>query len=154
MRCKRGGGNVKAFLHPKSPIPGPAINARVVDDKNGRYTISFPTTYLGECDLYIQVNGRDIRGSPFVVNFLPISKLCLPKLNDVRKLGEKKCYLNYPQQGGGPWGIVVDHNGHIFVADYTINIRSMFLISRGSTSNHLANEDLEMDSCTILLALL
>ena len=70
IQCKRGGDNVEAFLHPKSPIPGPAIKATVVDDKNGRYTISFPTTYPGECDLYIRVNGRDIRGSPFAVNFL------------------------------------------------------------------------------------
>ena len=117
IRCKRGGDNVEAFLHPKSPIPGPAIKARVVDDKNGRYTISFPATYPGECDLYIRVNGSDIRGSPFVVNFLTNSGL--PKLNtNVRELGANKRYLNYPQQGGGPWGIAVDQNGQIFVADH------------------------------------
>ena len=117
IRCTRGGDNVEAFLHPKSPISGPAIKARVVDDKNGRYTISFPTAYPGECDLYIRVNGRDIRGSPFVVNFLP--KSGLPKLNKtVRELGANKGYLNYPQQGGCPWGIAVGQNGHIFVADH------------------------------------
>ena len=116
IRCKRGGENVEAFLHPKLPIPGPAIKARVVDDKNGRYTISFPTTYPGECDLYIRVNGSEIRGSPFVVNFLP--KSGLRKLNkNVRELGANKGYLNYPQQGGGPWGIAVGQNGHIFVVD-------------------------------------
>ena len=122
IRCTRGGGNVEAFLHPKSPIPGPAIKARVVDDKNGRYTISIPTTYPGECDLYIQVNRRDIRGSPFVVNFLPKSgspMSCFPKLNkNVRELGANKRYLKYPQQGGFPWGIAVGQNGHIFIADY------------------------------------
>ena len=117
IRCKRGGDNVEAFLHPKSPIPGPAIKARAVDDKNGRYTISFPITYSGKCDLYIRVNGRDIRGSPFVVNILP--KSGLPKLNkNVRELGANKGYLNYPQQGGYPWGIAVGQNGLIFVADY------------------------------------
>ena len=117
IRCKRGGDNVEAYLHPKSPIPGPAIKARVVDDKNGRYTISFPTTYRGECDLYIRVNGRDIRGSPFVVNFLP--KSGLHKLNkNVMEIGVNKGYLNYPQQGGGSWGIAVGQNGHIFVADH------------------------------------
>ena len=117
IRCKRGGDNVEAFLHPKSPIPGPAIKARVVDDKNGRYTVSFHTTYPGECDLYIPVNGRDIRGSPFVVNFLPKSHLPKFKKN-VRELGDNKGYLNYLQQEGGPWGIAVGQNGHIFIADH------------------------------------
>ena len=117
IRCKRGGDNVEAFLHPKSPIPGPAIKARIVDDKNGRYTISFPTTYPGKCDLYIRVNGRDIRKSPFVINFLPKSHL--PKLNkNVMELGADKGYLDYPQQGGGPWGVAVGQNGHIFATDY------------------------------------
>ena len=116
IQCKRGGENVEAFLHPKSPIPGPAIKARVVNDNSGRYTISFPTTYPGECDLYIRVNRSDIRGSPFVVNFLPSG---LPKLNkNVRELGANKGYINYSQQGGGPWGIAVGQNGHIFIADY------------------------------------
>ena len=117
IRCKRGGDNVEAFLHPKSPIPAPAIKPRVVDDKNGRYTISFPTTYPGECGLYIRVNGRDIRGSPFVVNFLPKSRL--PKLNkNVMELEGNKGYLNYPQERGCPWGIAVGQNGLIFVADH------------------------------------
>ena len=117
IRCKRGGDNVEAFLHPKSPIPGPAIKARTVNDKKGGYTIFFPTTYLGECDLYIRVNGRDIRGSPFVVNFLPKSRL--PKLKkNVMDLRDNKGYLNYPQQGGGPWGIAVGQNGHIFITDF------------------------------------
>ena len=117
IRCKRGGDNVEAFLHLKSPIPGPAIKARVVNDKNGRYTISFPTTYRGECDLYIRVNRRDIRGSPFVVNFLP--KSGLRKLNkNVRELGANKGYLNYLYLGGDPWGIAVGHDGHIFVTDH------------------------------------
>ena len=117
IQCKGGGDNVQAFVHPKSPIPGPAIKARIVDDKNRRYTISFPTTYPGECDLYIQVNGSDIGGSPFVVNFL--LKSGLPKLkNKVRELGANKGYLNYPQQGGYPWGIAVGQNGHIFIGDY------------------------------------
>ena len=121
IRCKRGGENVEAFLHPKSPILGPAIKARVVDDENRRYTLSFPRMYWGECELSIRVNGSDIRGSPFVVNFHSsgIPKSGLPKLNkNVRELGANKRYLNYPQQGGGPWGIAVGQNGDIFVAGY------------------------------------
>ena len=118
IRCKRGGDNVEAFLRPKSPIPGPAIKAKVLDDENGQYTLSFPITYPGECDLSILVNGSDVGGSPFGVNFLP--KLKTGELNkNVAELGANKGHLNFPQQPGGPWGIAVAPNGHTFIADYT-----------------------------------
>ena len=116
IRCTRGGDNVEAFLRPKSPIPGLAIKASVVDDENGQYTISFPITYTGRCGLSILVNGSDVRGSPFGVNFLPKPKPV--KLNkNVAELGENKGHFNFPQQPGGPWGIVVAPNGHTFIAD-------------------------------------
>ena len=116
IRCTRGGDNVDVFLRPKSPIPGPAIKARVVDDENGQYTLSFPITYQGECDLSILVNGSDVRGSPFGVNFLPKPKPV--KLNkNIAELGANKGHLNFPQQPGGPWGIAVAPNGHTFIAD-------------------------------------
>ena len=118
IRCKQGGDNVEAFLLTKSPIPGPAIKARVVDDENGQYTLSFPITYQGECDLSILVNGSDVRGSPFGVDLLPKPKPV--KLNkNVAELGATKGYLNFPQQPGGPWGIAVAPNGHTFIADHT-----------------------------------
>ena len=116
IQCKRGSDNVEAFLCPKSPIPGPAIKARVVDDENGQYTLSFPITYPGECDLSILVNGSDVRGSPFGVDFLPKPKP--GELNkNVAELGANKGYFNFPQQPGGPWGIAVAPNGHTFIAD-------------------------------------
>ena len=115
IRCTRGGDKVEAFLRPKSPIPGPAIKARVVDDENGQYTLSFPITYTGVCDLSILVNGSDVRGSPFGVDFL----LKPVKLNkNVAELRAKKGHLNFPQQPGGPWGIAVAPNGHTFIADH------------------------------------
>ena len=118
IQCKRGGDNVEAFLRPKSPIPGPVIKARVVDDENGQYTLSFPITYPGECDLSILVNGSDVRGSPFGVDLLPKPKPV--KLNKiVAELGANKGYLNFPQQPGGPLGIAVAPNGHTFIADHT-----------------------------------
>ena len=118
IRCTRGGDNVEAFLRPKFPILGPAIKARVVDDENGQYTLSFPITYPGECDLSILVNRSDVRGSPFGVNFLP--KLKPGELNkNVAELGANKGHLNFPQQPGYPWGIAVAPNGHTFIANYT-----------------------------------
>ena len=117
IRCTRGGDKVEAFLHPNSPIPGPAIKARVVDDENGKYTMSFPITYPGVCDLSILVNGSDVRGSPFGVNFLPKPKP--GELNkNVAELGANKGHLNFPQQPGHPWGIAIAPNGHTFIADY------------------------------------
>ena len=117
IRCKRGGDNVEAFLRPKSPIPGPAIKARVVDDENGQYTLSFPITYPGECDLSILVNGSDVRGSPFGVDLLPKPKP--GKLNkNVAELGANKGYLNFPQQPHFLWGIALSPNGHTFIADH------------------------------------
>ena len=118
IRCKRGGDNVEAFLCPKSPIPGPAIKARVVDDENGQYTLSFPITYPGECDLSILVNGSDVRGSPFSVDFLPKAKSG-KLIKNVEQIGATKGYLNFPQQLGGLWGIAVAPNGHMFIADNT-----------------------------------
>ena len=118
IRCTRGGDNVDAFLCPKSPNPGPAIKASVVDDENGQYTLSFPITYPGECNLSILVNGSDVRGSPFGVNFLPKPKPV--KLNkNVAELGANKEHLNFPDQLGGPWGIAVAPNGHTFIVDST-----------------------------------
>ena len=117
IRCKRGGDNVEAFLRPKSPIPGPAIKARVVDERNGQYTLSFPVTYPGECDLSILVNGSNVQNGPFAVNFLPKPKL--RKLNkNVGEIAENKGHLNFPQQSVGPWGIAVAPNGHTFITDF------------------------------------
>ena len=118
IRCKRGGDDVEAFLCPKTSISGPAIKARVTDDENGQYTLSFPITYPGECDLSILVNGSDVRGSPFGVDFLPKPKPV--KLNkNVAELGANKQYLNFSEQPGGPWGIAVAPNGHTFIAGHT-----------------------------------
>ena len=115
IRCKRGGDCVETFLRPKSPIQGPAIKANVVDDGNGKYTISFPIMYLGKCDLSILVNGCDVRGSPFDAAFLASN---LPNLNkNVAELGKKKGSLNFPQSPGGSWGVAVAPSGAIFVAE-------------------------------------
>ena len=118
IQCKRGGDNVEAFLRPKSPIPGPAIKARVVDDRNGQFTLSFPIMYQGECDLSILVNGSDIRNSPFAVNFLP--KPTLGKLNkNVAELAENKGHLNFSEKPDSLYDIAVGPNGHSFIVDYS-----------------------------------
>ena len=104
IACKRGGDKVEGFVVSKSPIPGPAIKARVVDDNNGRYTLSFPSTYCGVCGLSIRVNGSEVRESQFVVN--------------VKDIKVPKGCLQFPHQPGGVWGIATSQNGTIFVSDY------------------------------------
>ena len=116
IRCTRGGDNVEAFLRPKSPIPGPAIKARVVDDENGQYTLSFPITYHGECDLSILMNGSDVRGSPFGVNLH--CPLCPKLTRNVAGIKASKDRLQFPQQPNSVWGIATSPNGTIFACEY------------------------------------
>jgi DNA-binding beta-propeller fold protein YncE len=116
IACKRGGDKVEGFVVSKSPIPGPAIKARVVDDNSGRYTLSFPSTYCGECELSIRVNGSEIRGSPFAVTLYrpPV----WPKLSrNVRDIKVPKERLQFPYQPGGVYGVAISQNGTIFVSD-------------------------------------
>ena len=115
--CMRGGDKIDGFAVSKSPIPGPAIKARVVDDNSGRYTLSFPySTYCGECELSIRVNGSEIRGSPFAVTLYP-PPVC-PKLSrNVKDIQVPKACLQFPHQPGGVYGVAVSQNGTIFVSD-------------------------------------
>ena len=117
--CTRGGDNVEAFLCPKSPITGPAIKARAVDDENGQYTLSFPITYHGECDLSILVNGSDVRGSPFGVNFH--RPLCPKLTRNVAGIKASKDRLQFPQQPSSVYGIATSPNGTIFVSEHHKN---------------------------------
>ena len=117
IACKRGGDKIEGFIVSKSPIPGPAIKARVVDDNSGRYTLSFPSTYCGECELSIRVNGSEIRGSPFAVTLH--RTLLWPKLSrNVRDIKVSKGRLQFPYQPGSVWGMAISQNGTIFVSDY------------------------------------
>ena len=116
IACKRGGDKVEGFVVSKSPIPGPAIKARVVDGNSGRYTLSFPSTYCGECELYIRVNGSEIRGSPFAVTLYcpPV----WPKLSrNVKDIKVPKGRLQFPHQPGCVYGVATSQNGTIFVSD-------------------------------------
>ena len=94
---------------------------RVVYDENGQYTLSFPITYPGECDLSILVNGSDVRGSPFGVNFhLP---LCPKLTRDVASIKAFRDHLHFPsyRQPNGVYGIATSPNGTIFVSGHNNN---------------------------------
>ena len=117
IACKRGGDKVEGFVVSKSPIPGPAIKARVADDNSGRYTLSFPSTYCGECELSIRVNGSEMKGSPFAVTLYrpPV----WPKLSrNVKDIKVPKGRLQFPHQPDGVGGVAISQNGTIFVSDH------------------------------------
>ena len=127
ITCKRGGDKVEGFVVSKSPIPGPAIKARVVDDNSGRYTLSFPSTYCGECELSIRVNGSEIRGSPFTVTLYP-PPVC-PKLSrNVKDIKVPKGHLHmrFPYQLGAVYGVAISQNGTIFVSDPNKHMINVF----------------------------
>jgi tripartite motif-containing protein 2/3/tripartite motif-containing protein 71 len=116
VQCKIGGEKVEAFLCPKFPIPGPAIKAKVVDNKNGKYTITFSLTYRGVCDLSIHVNGNGISNSPFTVFLQPIHDI-LPEIQEnVIVVGTDKTYESY--DGGRAVSISVVPNGYTYMVDY------------------------------------
>ena len=118
--CSGGGENVEAFLHPRPPVPGPAIKAKVEDRGRGQYEVVFGVVYSGECELSVLVNGGHVRGSPFPV------QLDAPILQNghwfmtrsATSLGVIKGSLQFPQQPGWFWDVAVSPvNGSVFVCD-------------------------------------
>ena len=88
---------------------GLTVKGAVQKKEKNKYTISYQPTHRGRHQLHIKVEGVPIRGSPFAVTArFPIEKLCTLKLSTpIRTIGD----LNYP------WGVAVNQNGEIIVAD-------------------------------------
>ncbi len=85
-----------------------ATKARVGDNKDGSYEISYFARETGNCDASVKVNGDDVRGSPFSIQvqsrqFRPV--------------------LSFGQQGlavgtfSGPWGVAVNERDEIAVTE-------------------------------------
>ena len=118
--CSSGGESVEAFLRPRPPVPGPAIQAKVEDRGRGQYEVVFGVVYNGECELSVLVNGGHVRGSPFAVQ---LDAAILQNGHWVMRrsaigLGAVKGSLQFPWQPGHIRGIAVSPvNGNIFVSD-------------------------------------
>ena len=119
--CSSGGESVEAFLHPRPPVPGPPIKAKVEDRGRGQYEVVFGVVYDGECELSVLVNGGHVRGSPFAVQ---LDAAILQNGHWVMRrsaivLGAVKGSLQFPQEPGYFWGVAVSPmNGNIFVSDF------------------------------------
>ena len=118
--CSGGGESVEAFLHPRPPVPGPPIKAKVEDRGRGQYEVVFSVVYSGECELSVLVNGGHVRGSPFAVQ---LGTAILQNghwfmTRSATSLGAIKGSLQFPQQPGDLWGVAVSPvNGSVFACD-------------------------------------
>ena len=115
-RCRQGGEIVEAFLRPQPPNQAPPIRANVVDQVNGNYTVRLSYTYPCRCDLVVLLNGKNIRGSPFCVNFY---KMQLPRISrNIYEVGANKISLSVSGKSMiHPWGVAVSASGTMFLGD-------------------------------------
>ena len=85
-----------------------ATKARVQDNKDGTYKISYFAKETGKCDVSVKVNEDHVRGSPFAVHFKP---------------RQYRPVLSFGQQGSSgrmlskPLGVAVNERNELAVTD-------------------------------------
>ena len=85
-----------------------ATQARVQDNRDGSYKVSYLAKETGQCELSVKVNEEFVRGNPFAVEVKP---------------RQFKALLSFGQRGssGGmmnyPWGLAVNERNEIAVTD-------------------------------------
>ncbi|XP_078361721.1 E3 ubiquitin-protein ligase TRIM71-like [Oculina patagonica] len=85
-----------------------ATKARVQDNRNGTYRISYFAKETGKCDVSAKVNSEHVCGSPFAVQVKP---------------RQFRPVLSFGQQGSalgrlyGPWGVAVNERNDIAVTE-------------------------------------
>ena len=86
-----------------------ATKARVQDNKDGSYKISYFAKETGRCHLSVKVNEKHVHGSPFATQVKP---------------RQFKPVLSFGQPGSGagtlcsPWGVAVNERDEIAVTDF------------------------------------
>ena len=94
-----------------------ATKARVQDNKNGTFNISYFAKETGKCDASVKVNGEHVYGSPFTVEVKPRQfRLVL----SFGQLGSAAGMFN------GPWGVAVNERNEIAVTDSENNRIQVF----------------------------
>ena len=111
-----GGESVKGEISMMGST-NPPIEARVADNGNGTYDVSFTPQTLGEHELAITISSYPIKGSPFI-----ISARQERVYTSLFQSGYKQCFSTSSQ----PWDVAVDDNGDIFVVDYSYHCISVF----------------------------
>ena len=96
---------------------GCATKARVQDNKDGTYKISYFAKEAGKCHVSVRVNMENVRGSPFAVQLKP---------------RQYRPVLSFGQQGssvgmfGSPWGVAVNERDEIAVTEIDNNRVQLF----------------------------
>jgi len=94
----------------------PPVKAKVADEGNGTYNVSFTPKTTGEHKLAITVSSYPIKGSPFVIS--------ARQKRDYTSLFQS-CKRSFPASSQ-PWDVAVDDNGDIFVVDNGYHCISVF----------------------------
>ena len=94
-----------------------ATKARVQDNKDGTYKISYFAKETAKCDVSVKVNTENVRGSPFEVQV---------------KLRQYRAVLSFGKEGSAagmlnkPWGVAVNERNEIAVTDRNNNRIQIF----------------------------
>ena len=94
-----------------------ATKARVQDNKNGSYNISYFAKETGKCDVAVKVNDDHVRGSPFAVQVKP------RQFRPVLSFGQSG---SVPGLLRRPWGVAVNERNEIAVTEFGNNRVSIF----------------------------
>lgn len=96
---------------------GPNIESRIKNKENGFYEVTYVPPKPGKYDVIVQVNGKDIRGSPFQVHIRP------PILMPLKAFGSNTGGAGMVTQ---PHGVAVSDKGEIAFTDTKKNCIHVF----------------------------
>ncbi|CAF99480.1 unnamed protein product, partial [Tetraodon nigroviridis] len=115
-----GGDTVSAVI--MSVPDGNLSSAEVTDHQNGSYTVSYLPKCEGEHLVSVLVCNRHIQGSPF--------KVTVKSGRSYGSLGSQLSSFGCEGEGDGqlcrPWGVCVDKEGYVVVADRSNNRIQIF----------------------------
>ncbi|KAM9384399.1 E3 ubiquitin-protein ligase TRIM71 [Pholidichthys leucotaenia] len=118
--CVSSGDAVTAVV--VSAADGNLASADVIDHQNGTYTISYLPKCEGEHLVSVMVSNQHIQGSPF--------KVMVKSGRSYGSVGSTVSAFGSEGEGDGqlcrPWGICVDKEGYIIVADRSNNRIQIF----------------------------
>lgn len=110
-----GGDTVSAII--MSVPDGNLSSGEVTDHQNGSYTVSYLPKCEGEHLLSVLVCNQHIQGSPF--------KVAVKSGRSYASLGSQLSSFGCEGEGDGqlcrPWGVCVDKEGYVVVADRSNN---------------------------------